>query len=124
MRFTPVDERVAYLRWWGNKFLLAFVPMHQTAIQSTCPVLESLEGVLKSALWTPLFCWGRHFNAQVGNDNETWKGVIERTKTHWKYCVSWLACQLLEIPPKEVEQVPGEREGSWGFPVEAAASEP
>ena len=67
MGFTPVDERVAALR------LRVGGP-----VQSTHPFLEPLEEALESAPAGDFLVLQGDFTAHVGNDSETWKGVIGR----------------------------------------------
>ncbi|KAI3374014.1 hypothetical protein L3Q82_022578, partial [Scortum barcoo] len=60
-------------------FLLLFVPMGRTAVQSTCLLGVPWEGYL-----IVLSDWGLHCStgglqrSRVGNDSDTWRGVIRR----------------------------------------------
>ena len=73
LEFTPVDERVASLclRVVGGGKL--FVHMLQTAAANYSGFLETLNGVLHGA---PVGVGD--FNAHVGNDGDTWRGLMGR----------------------------------------------
>ncbi|KAI3373348.1 hypothetical protein L3Q82_006650 [Scortum barcoo] len=81
LEFTPVNERVASLRLRVGDRSLAIVCAYGPNSSTEYPAfLESLGGVLDSAP-----DWGLHcseglgdFNAHVGNNSDTWRGVIGR----------------------------------------------
>ncbi|KAI3373145.1 hypothetical protein L3Q82_006466 [Scortum barcoo] len=81
LEFTPVNERVASLRLRVGDRSLAVVCAYwgRTAVQSTLAFLESLGGVLDSSAPTgdSIVLLG-DFNAHVGNNSDTWRGVIGR----------------------------------------------
>ncbi|TWW66736.1 hypothetical protein D4764_20G0007680, partial [Takifugu flavidus] len=77
LEFTPVDERVASLRLRvGGRILTVVCAYGPNSSLAYPPFLESLEGVLESALSGGSLILLGDFNAHVGNDSVTWRGVI------------------------------------------------
>ena len=80
LEFTPVDERVASLRLrvgGGNTLTVvcAYAPNRSTEYAT---FMDTLHGVLNGAPAGDSIVLLGDFNAHVGNDRDTWAGVIGR----------------------------------------------
>ncbi|KAK3520219.1 hypothetical protein QTP70_019361 [Hemibagrus guttatus] len=79
LEFSPVNERVVSLRLQaGDRCLTVFSAYGPNGSVEYPTFLETLRGVLEGApTWDSIVLLG-DFNAHVGNESDTWRGVIGR----------------------------------------------
>ncbi|KAK3512667.1 hypothetical protein QTP70_020882 [Hemibagrus guttatus] len=79
LEFSPVNERVVSLRLRAGDRCLTIVSAYGPNGSVEYPTfLETLRGVLESAQTGDSIVLLGDFNAHVGNDSDTWRGVIGR----------------------------------------------
>ncbi|KAK3515146.1 hypothetical protein QTP70_007456 [Hemibagrus guttatus] len=79
LEFSPVNKRVVSLRLWAGHRCLSVVSAYGPNGSVDYPTfLETLRGVLEGAQTGDSIVLLGDFNAHVGNDSDTWRGVIGR----------------------------------------------
>ncbi|KAK3518103.1 hypothetical protein QTP70_033328 [Hemibagrus guttatus] len=79
LKFSPVNERVVSLCLRAGDRCLTVVSAYGLNGSVEYPTfLETLQGVLEGALTGDCIVLLGDFNAHVGNDSDTWRGVIGR----------------------------------------------
>ena len=79
LEFSPVNERVVSLRLRVGDRCLTVVSAYGPNGSAEYPTfLETLRGVLEGAPTGDSVVFLGDFNAHVGNDSDTWRGVIGR----------------------------------------------
>ncbi|KAK3518329.1 hypothetical protein QTP86_018784, partial [Hemibagrus guttatus] len=82
LEFSPVNERVVSLRLQAGDRCLTVVSAYGPNGSVEYPTfLETLRGVLEGAPTGDSIVLVGDFNAHVGNDSDTWRGVIGRNGT-------------------------------------------
>ncbi|KAK3508104.1 hypothetical protein QTP70_014279 [Hemibagrus guttatus] len=79
LEFSPINERVVSLRLRaGDRCLTVVLAYGPNGSVEYPTFLETLRGVLEGALTGDSIVLLGDFNAHVGNDSDTWRGVIGR----------------------------------------------
>ncbi|KAK3568765.1 hypothetical protein QTP86_016277 [Hemibagrus guttatus] len=79
LEFSPVNERVVSLRLQAGDRCLTVVSTYEPNGSVEYPTfLETLQGVLEGSPTGDSIVLLGDFNAHVGNDSDTWRGVIGR----------------------------------------------
>ncbi|KAK3539429.1 hypothetical protein QTP70_007670 [Hemibagrus guttatus] len=79
LEFSPVNKRVVSLRLQAGDRCLTVVSAYGPNGSVEYPTfLETLQGMLEGALTEDSIVFLGDFNAHVGNDSDTWRGVIGR----------------------------------------------
>ncbi|KAK3550807.1 hypothetical protein QTP70_005714 [Hemibagrus guttatus] len=82
LEFSPVNERVVSLRLQGGDRCLTVISAYGPNGSVEYPTfLETLRGVLEGAPTGDSIVLLGDFNAHVGNDSDTWRGVIGRNSS-------------------------------------------